>query len=431
MLTFFGFLTIAIILVLLMIKKTTVQFALTFVPFIIALIAGFAFKDVAGYAAKGLSSILATGLTCLFATLLFGALFDAGMFDPVINGVIKISGGDPIKICVGTAVIAMLTHLDGSATSTYLISVSALLPIYTTMQMNPVTLATIVGLSSGVVNMLPWGGPTLRAATVLQMEVAELYRSIIPMQVVGMILALIVAAIFGIRERKAIGYVKGQISVKLEMGKLEGADELRRPKLVVVNIVFVIILMTALIAGWASSAVLFMLALPVALLINFRSVDIQKKRIDAHAVNALGTTSVIFCAGIFSGVLTNTGMMEAMAKGMASVVPHQLGGVMQYLMVIFSVPFSLIFDPDSFYYGVLPVLSQAAAEFGVAPVVMARAAIMGMISVGTVCCPLIGSTWLLMGLTKVNLGDVQKKALPFAFIMSLIMGLFGIIIGRI
>jgi len=288
-----------------------------------------------------------------------------------------------------------------------------------------------VALGSGVMNILPWGGPTLRAATVLSMDVGELYRTMVPMQIVGLLCAFVAAGLLGLQERKAVSYVKGGSGIQLEMGKLEGADELRRPKLFLVNVAFVVLVMVVLIAGWAPSAVLFMMALPVALIINFRGVDLQKKRVEAHSINALGTTSVIFCAGIFSGVLTGTGMMEAMAMGIASVVPTQLGGVMQYLMVIFSVPFCFIFDPDSFYYGVLPVLSQAAAQFGVEPVNMARAAITGMISVGTACCPLIGSTWLLVGLTKINLGDLQKKTFPWAFAISIVMGVTGILIGII
>jgi CitMHS family citrate-Mg2+:H+ or citrate-Ca2+:H+ symporter len=300
------------------------------------------------------------------------------------------------------------------------------MPIWIAMKISPLTMAVIIGLGSGVMNMVPWGGPTLRAATVFQMDVSELYRSVIPMQIFGLILALIAAVILGFMERKAIGYVKGQV-VDVEMGKLEGAEELRRPKLVLVNVVLVIVLMWALIAGWASSAVLFVIGLPIALIINygFNGVAAQRARIEAHSINALGTGSVLFSAGIFSGVLSGTGMLSAMASALASIVPNQLGGVMQYVMVVFSVPLTFIFDPDSFYYGVLPVLAEAAEQFGVDKVYMIRAAIIGFLSTGSVTCPLIGSTWLIVGLCKINLGDLQKKAFPFAIVMTLLMGCSG------
>lgn len=431
MLAVLGYLTIAIILYLIFSKRTMVQFGLVIVPIIIAFIAGFGLKDIGNFAMEGVKSIAPTGLMCLFATILFGILFDAGMFDPIIKNVIKFAGGDPLKIVMGTAIIGTLTHLDGSSTSTYLITISALLPIYQAMKMSPITLAMVTGLCSGVVNILPWGGPTIRSATVLNMDVGVLWQSVIPMQIIGLLAAYVVSYFIGLKERKAVGYVKGQPAVQVDTVFNGENEEFKRPKLVWVNLLLTAGVMTILVGAWVPIAIPFMVAVPLALIINYRSVDMQKKRFEAYAGNALNTTSVIFCAGIFSGILGKTEMLKAMATALANLVPDGMGRVMPYILSLFAAPLSFVFDPDSFYFGVLPVLSQAAATFGVDPTNMARAALTGMITVGTMLCPLIGSTWLLVGLTKINLGDLQKRAFPYVMIVSLVMGVSGVLLGLI
>ncbi|MFR5862901.1 MAG: hypothetical protein ACLUES_15155 [Flavonifractor plautii] len=83
-------------------------------------------------------------------------------------------------------------------------------------------------------------------------------------------------------------------------------------------------------------------------------------------------------------------------------------------------PASLLFDPDSFYYGVLPVLAQTAGGFGVVGDV-GRAAILGQMTVGFPVSPLTASTFLLVGLSGVDFGEHQKKTIPLAWLVSLVM----------
>src|SRR5690625_1972851 len=170
-----GFLTIIILLYLVLSKKTSIHFALVLVPIVFALIGGFSFSELGEFMGEGLSSIAQTGIMLTFAVLFFGIMYDVGLFDPVIKTVIKVAGGDPLKIVVGTAIIAMLAHLDGSGASTFLIVISALLPVYKSLNMSALTLATVAALSAGTMNLAPWGGPTIRAITSLDLDITELY----------------------------------------------------------------------------------------------------------------------------------------------------------------------------------------------------------------------------------------------------------------
>ncbi|WP_257346661.1 CitMHS family transporter [Pseudalkalibacillus decolorationis] len=429
MLSLIGFLIIAVLLYLVLSKKTSIHFALVVVPIVFGLIAGFNFIELGEFMGSGLSGIAQTGIMLTFAVLFFGIMFDAGLFDPIIKKVINIAGGDPVKIAVGTAVIAMVSHLDGSGSSTFLITISALLPIYHALKMSPVTLAAIAALSAGTMNMVPWGGPTIRAATALEVDVIELYSPMIPVQIVGLICVLLASFWLGKKERERVG-VNKELPKEITKGQDSQEDEdTKRPKMFIPNLLLTVAVIVVLVMGTIPLAIPFVIGVPLALMLNYRTVSMQQKRIEAHAKGAIYTSSVIFSAGIFTGILSGTGMIEAMADTLASGIPAGWGQSLPILLAFLSMPLSLVFDPDSFYFGVLPVLSVTAETFGVEPVTMGRAAILGQMTVGFPVSPLTGSTWLLVGLAGIHLGDLQKKAIPLAFGITVVMAIVALLMG--
>ena len=200
MIALLGFLTIIILLAVIMMKKMSPIIALILVPIITALIGGHGL-ETGKYIMEGIKSIAPTGTMFIFAILFFGILTDAGTFQPIINKILKIIGKDPVKITVGTAILAMLVHLDGSGAVTFLITVPALLPLYQALGMRKTTLATIVALGAGVMNILPWGGPTLRAATSLKVPVTELFNPLLIPVLVGILSVFLIAAFLGKQEK--------------------------------------------------------------------------------------------------------------------------------------------------------------------------------------------------------------------------------------
>jgi citrate-Mg2+:H+ or citrate-Ca2+:H+ symporter, CitMHS family len=429
MLAFLGLLTIVLLLLLVITKKASPVVALILVPVLTGILAGFR-GELAEMIGEGLKNIAPTGIMFVFAILFFGVLMDAGTFKPIISRLLRFAGNDPVKITVATAILAMLIHLDGSGAVTFLVVVPAMVPIYDQLGMRRITLASIVALSAGTMNILPWGGPTIRAATALNVSVTDLFNPIIIPVLGGLFTVLLISAYFGKKEKKRLSSLTIE---SFEKDHSEGNEfnGLLRPKLFYFNVLLIVLAIVALIASWAPPYVIFMLAFVVALSINYPNVDEQKKRIDAHAKEAMLMASILFAAGFFTGILSGTGMIDAMALTVEQILPPQVGRQLPLLTGLVSMPASLLFDPDSFYFGILPLLASTAETFQVSGIEVGQAAIMGQMTTGFAVSPLTGSTFLLIGLTGVDLGEHQLKTIPWAFLVTLIILVLAILMGII
>ena len=89
----------------------------------------------------------------------------------------------------------------------------------------------------------------------------------------------------------------------------------------------------------------------------------------------------------------------------------------------------LLFDPDSFYFGVLPVLAETAHRLGIPAVQMAQAAVLGQMTTGFPVSPLTPATFLIVGLPGIELREHQQFAFPFLFSASIIMTAAAVLIG--
>lgn len=430
MLATLGFLSVVLLLLAVMTKKLTPTVALIAVPTIMAFIGGFGF-EVGGFITNGIKTIAPTGVMFIFAILFFGILGDAGTFDPIIKKIIKAVGNDPVKIAIGTAVLAMLVHLDGSGAVTFLVTVPAMLPLFDAVGMSRSSLATIVALAAGTMNIVPWGGPTLRAATSLNVPVTELFNPLLLPVLAGLIFVLLIAGFIGKKEKARIGNIAldkvGNTEEEVDPEKLK----LQRPKLFAVNILLIIAAIGTMISNLLPPQVVFMFAFCIAIVVNYPNVKEQRERVDAHAKAALMMASVLFAAGAFTGIMKETGMITAMSEVIVKLIPTSMGRFLPLVTGVLAMPMSLLFDPDSFYFGVMPVLTSTAAQFGVDPIMIGRASILGQMTTGFPVSPLTASTFLLIGLAGVDLGDHQRKTIPLAFLVTIVMLIVAIAIGVI
>ncbi len=420
----YGILTIGVLLFLVMTKRASPVVALILVPVVMGLVAGLGF-EIVDYMTEGIKTIAPTGVMFIFAILFFGILTDAGTFRPMIRSLLRLAGNNPTRVAIATALLAMVVHLDGSGAVTFLVTIPAFLPLYDALNMKRATLACIVALSAGTMNMLPWGGPTIRAATALEVNVTELFNAMWIPTLGGLMAVLMVAYVLGKRETLAL---KGEMIKPLPEAE---PTALERPRLFWVNVFLILCAISTLIAGVAPPHSIFMVAFVLAITINYPSLQEQTERVNAHSKAAILMASILFAAGCFTGILKGSGMINAMADSAILIIPDWVGKHLAIITGITSMPLSLLFDPDSFYFGILPLFASTAENFDVESIEIGRAAIIGQMTTGFPVSPLTGSTYLLTGLTGVDLGDHQRKTIPYAFLVSMVILLLSIILGAI
>lgn len=429
MLALLGFLTIGVFLLAIFTKRLSVIVSLVIIPIIFGLIGGFG-AEIGGLMLDGLIQVAPTGIMLVFAIMYFGLMMDVGLFDPMIKKIIQIVKGDPLKVVMGTVFLAMIVHLDGNGSATFMITVTAMLPIYEKLGMNRLILAGVVALGAGVMNIIPWGGPTARAMTTLNAEAVDIFNPVIPAMIAGIVWVLFASYLIGKKERKRLGIINIE-NIDFNLKLDEETKKIRRPKLFYFNLLLTLLMICALLFVWLPMPVVFILAFIIALMVNYpKNVD-QQARILSHAGNVLLVASMIFAAGIFTGILNGTGMIGEMASALVRLIPDSLGNYLPTIVAITSMPLSLVFTPDAYYFGVLPIISETASNLGINPHEIGRAAILGQMTVGFPLSPLTAATFILIGLTKVDLFEHQKFIFKWAFGTTIVMTIVAILTGAI
>ena len=455
-----GLLTIAAIV--LMLFKSKMQPAFAFIVFpailviILVLLGRYSFDNVATMIKSGFSSTGPTAALFVFSVLYFGIMTDAGMFDVIIGKLMKLVGDNVIGVCIVTAVIALVGHLDGGGASTFCIVIPAMLPVYKRMHMRPTTLLRIAVLAMGVLNLMPWAGPTMRAASVMGMEAGALWKTILPIQIFGIVLALAHAVLSGFLEKRRGAGLHGKLAetegtVDLKEALHEQADnELARPKLFIVNILLTLAIIAMLIWDAFPSYVPFMIGCALALFINYGfTAKMHKKIINLHAGPALMMCATLMGAAVLMGVLTSSmgadgkvisaktmelppdaipSVVRCLANIVSDILPASLGKQLPLVIGVLSVPLALAFDTDSYFYGMLPVMIAIGQSFGVEALPIAVAMVVCR-NCATFISPMVPATLLGTGLAEVDIKDHIKASFMYVWIFSIICMLIGVVFG--
>ncbi|MFS7878323.1 MULTISPECIES: CitMHS family transporter [Streptomyces] len=487
MLTILGFVMIATFLVLIMMKKMSPMGALVLIPALFCVLVGKG-AHLGDYVLEGVGDLAPTAAMLMFAIIYFGVMIDVGLFDPIVRLILRFCKADPMRVVVGTAILAAIVSLDGDGSTTFMITVSAMVPLYRRLKMSLVVMTGVAAMANGVMNTLPWGGPTARAATALKVDASDIFVPMIPALAVGLLFVIALSYGLGLRERKRLGVLtldevtagdpeqvlvgagsggkgaKGRKGVKAaptgggagsgtdaeapspkgsgssdspshegeDDDELKGLDPHRatlRPKLYWFNAALTVALLALMVTETMPIPVLFLLAAAVALTVNFPNMKDQKARVAAHAENVVNVSGMVFAAAVFTGVLTGTGMVEHMARWLVDGVPEGMGPHMAIVTGVLSLPLTYFMSNDGFYFGIVPILAEAGAAHGVSALEIARASLVGQAL--HMSSPLVPAVYVLVGMAKVEFGDHTRFTVKWAALTSLVVLAAGLAFGII
>ncbi|WP_342607286.1 citrate:proton symporter [Vibrio tritonius] len=428
-----GFLMLFTILFLLFKSKTLPVVVFITIPVIAAFAAGFSIEEVVSFVEFGISKTSKMAVLFIFSVTFFGVMSDAGMFDGLVNKLVTKAGTNVVAVAIATAIIGIFSHLDGATVTTVLVTVPAMLPIYKKLNIRPHLLLMIVGCGMGVMNLLPWGGPVMREAIVLKMDAGDLWHILLPMQGAGIVATLALAVVMALKEKKFHG--AGQVAVVEDAQgavKVEEVDDevlrLKRPHLAWVNLGVLLLMLIVLVIDVFPTYFVFMVGCCVALLINYPNMKEQKARMMAHAPAAIDVSSVMLAAGIMVGVLSKSGMLEAMAVPLLHVIPASIAQYLHIIMGIFAFPLGTMLGTDSYFYGLLPLAIEVGKNYQIPGLTMAIAMLVGK-NLALLISPLVPATYLGIGLANVELKEHIRYSFLGLWIVGLVMLVFAFFIG--
>lgn len=429
MLAAIGFILMIVLMIVLIKSWVSPPVAFIGLPIIAALFAGFGFTDIGGFIGTGMKSMLSTAVLFVFSISYFTLMDEIGLFDPIINALTKKAGKNIPMILVAVLLTTFVAHLDGSGATTFLIVVPAFLPIFKRLGFRPQALLGLMCGPYAVMNILPWGGPTMRAATVAGVETGDLYSFIIPGVIVIALCAFLNAVVVYFLEKKnqttlAVAAAEPVEAVEEETPKKRDWHYWFNLALTLVMLVFLFLDTPMPLYS------IFMIAYAIALVVNFPDVKTQNKKIKSLGQNAMVMTVTLFSVGIFMGVITGTGMVEAMANAIVGVLPASMAPHMHWFMALFSVPLMMILGTDAFYYALIPIIMGVVAPFGVAAEAVAATFLLTA-TFGTPVSPSVAAVYVGLGLADVSIGDHIKYSLRLVWPMSIITLLGATLLGVI
>ena len=421
---------VATFMALIISKRMSAVTALILVPVAFGLACGLG-PELGGMVLDGVIKVAPTALMLMFAILYFAIMYDAGLFEPAVRRILRAAGNDPLRIVLGTALLSTVISFDGDGATTVLIVTTAFLPLYLRLGMNPLILALMLLLTNTVINVIPWGGPTARAASALHLDAMEIFLGMVPAMLIALGYAFAVATWLGFRERRRLGWTPdGKPVVVDEALVLSKVKDTHRPKLFWLNMALTLGLFVAMGTGLVPLPVAMMTGFALALIVNYPRLAEQKARISAHSESVLTVIALIFASGAFTGILSGSGMVDGMSDLIVSIVPEGAGQHLRIFTALVSIPLNFLLSSDALYFGVLPVLGAAAAEYGVDPMHIARAMMVGLPI--HALSPLIAPIYLISGIIKRDVGEMQRFSLLWALgscltLMVACIGTFAIV----
>lgn len=422
-----GFLFMAALMYILVSGRVAPPVVFTVLPIVASVALGFSLAEITGFIEAGMESMMDTAILFVFAISYFTLMSEMGLFDPVVNFLIKRTGQNVTMILVAAMLTTFVAHLDGSGATTFLIVVPAFLPICKKTGIRPqALLASMCGMY-GVMNLVPWGGPTLRAASVIGVPANELYASLIPgLACLAAVAAGMVFVVAWIEKSHGAGLrlAENESSIPDDLGKTAAVKKNN-----LFNLILTLGLLVVLFAGFPLPLyVIFMSAYVIALVVNFPDVKTQNKKIKEYGSQAVSLTVTLFSVGIFMGVLKESGMIDAMANAIIVMLPGFITPHLHWFMALLAVPLLMILGTNAFYYALLPIVIGVVQPYGISPAAVASTFLLTA-TLGTPLSPSVATNYVGLGLADISIGEHIRYSLRILWPASIVALVLYTVVG--
>jgi len=427
-----GFVMIGLLMFFLLRGKAIPMTLFVLLPILGAVINGYGINDISGFIKDGVSTTWSMAALFVFVVTYFGIMTDVGMFDKLVQKMIKIADGHILGIFLVVVLIATLGHLDGNSPTTYLITIPALLPLCKKLNIRINSIMLVCCAVITVMNLVPWGGVLNRQAVTLAVDSGLLWNAYLPMQIFGWFccvgLAVIVARIEVKRGAGKAALIENGENLQPEQDI--AMQDLQRPKLLWYNVSLTVVVFVLLFKTSLPNYAIFMIGCILALIVNYPNPKDQEARISAHAPKTISLVATVLSAGVMVGVLNNTGMIIAMANLIIKLLPDFLCAHLHLVFGAMGGFLGLAVSPDALYYGILPVLIEVCGNYGIPAQSVAIAFGIGADSCFTLA-PVIASTYLGLAVSGLSLKEHMRFSFIPLWIIGLLMITFGCIMGYI
>jgi CitMHS family citrate-Mg2+:H+ or citrate-Ca2+:H+ symporter len=430
MVTVVGFLLIITLVIILINGKIALAPVLVILPIIAAFICGFGFKDIAGFINRGLQSVLGVVVLFAFAIIYFNILNDVGMFDLFIKKLMKIMGNRVELVLLVTAVIAAIAHLDGSGATTMVITIPTMLPVYKKMKMSPLSLLLIIALAAGLLNMNPWCPPAMTLAASIQIDPQSVWQKILPIQLFGMAITVAFCFLLGKLERKRGAGISEEDFDELKKGFDDPAVVTVSKPILIFDILLTLLLIVAMLLGWAPANICFMVALSIVLVVNLRGHKAQTDAIRKHGGTAINMVLIMMAIGVLSGITQYSGMIEGMANAILSILPETLGAHLIFIVGLFSPILGIALGNAATHTAMAPVLAGVITQYGATPSQLAIPLIIGTSLAANLS--LVGAgPYLALGLAGVEMGQHLRYSFKWVMLINTTLIIIAAVIRAI
>jgi len=426
-----GYLMMALLMFILLKGKMTPIVAFVVIPPIFALFAGFNFLEISEFVTAGVPKTLSSMALTLFATVYFRIMTDNGLFDPIVNLLSKRAGGKVPAILLITTLISAISHMDTGTTSTILVTIPAMLPLYKKYHIRVEWLFLMIAQAVGVINLLPHGGGPTRISSVTGIDVAVLFRTVAPIIVCMLIYNVVSAILFGKMEQRYITKTYGGLVQDDGVEGIIASDkEVKIDARYWVNAVVTIGILALMFEGSLSGYFIFMIGLAIVLVVNFPNVKDQITVVKDSSADALYISAIMLASGVMVGILSGSGMLDSMAQVIVNLIPSGLKNFYAVIVGYLSIPLSICLGADGFYYGLTPLFTEVGTSYGFPVLSITSVMMLARDAFGNIT-PVSPVTYLAPGLLGKELGVFIKfsfKYLLLFFTVEMVLCvLFGIV----